>query len=230
MLLIVRLIYEGEPEKVWDYLINNLRGRETKKIKPVFISQLKGKNYVSVIFNVEKIDHLVKFLVEQVGECEGIQDTQTLTLMKPVFLPIPKDRPAEQCRFSIFLKVEPRYYHDVYNELLDYKYGVHLFPTYISYSLGEFDIVLSVLADNLNTVKDFANEKLSNFKGITDCTSCQIERSELLGKMDSWRRLQRSLLHIPTWATKEIRKHYLYDYDLSIEDYCKLTGAMVHEL
>ncbi len=230
MLLIVRLIHKGDTEVVWDCLLKNLKGQETAKVKPLYLSELRGKNYISVIFNVEKIDHLVKFLVEQVGECEEIQDTQTLTLMKPVFLPIPKDRPPEQDRFSIFLKIEPKYYHDVYNELLDHRYKPELFPTYVSYSLGEFDIVLSVLSEGHEEVEAFADEKLLKLKGVTDCTICHIERSELLVKMDTWRRLQRSLLHIPSWATKEIKKHYLYDYDLSIEDYCKLTGAMVHEL
>lgn len=230
MMLIVRLIVKEDTEKVWNYLIKNLKGKETKKVKPLYLSQLHGKNYISVVFDVEKIDYIVKFLVQQIGACEEIVDTQTLTLMKPVFLPIPKERPQQQCRFSIFLKVEPKYYHDVYNELLDYKYEVELFPTYVAYSLGDFDILLSVLGEGIDKAKGFVDEKLSKIKGVTECTINPIMKSEHLASMETWRRLQRSLLHIPTWATKEIKKHFLYDYDLSIEDYCKLTGAMIDEL
>ncbi len=230
MMLLVRLIIKEDPEKVWSYLIKQLKEKETKKVKPLYLSQLHGKNYISVMFDVEKIDYIVKFLVQQIGGCEGIVDTQTLTLMKPVFLPIPKERPTKQCRFSIFLKVEPKYYHDVYNELLDYRYEADLFPTYIAYSLGEFDIVISVLGAGKDKVENFVDERSSKIKGVTECTINAIKKSEHLATMETWRRLQRSLLHIPPWATKEIKKHFLYDYDLSIEDYCKLTGAMIDEL
>lgn len=230
MMLIVRLIYKENPDKVWDYLIKNLKGKETKKVKPLYLSQLHGKNYIGVIFDVEKIDYIVKFLVQQIGACGDIVDTQTLTLMKPVFLPIPKERPENLCRFTIHLKVEPKYYHDVYNELLEYRYKNNIFPTYIAYSLGDFDIVVSMLGEGIDTVKSFVDDTLGNIKGITESTIYPIEKSEHLASNETWRRLQRSLLHIPPWVSKEIRKHYLYDYDLSVEDYCKLTGAMIDEL
>lgn len=230
MMLIVRLIWKEDPEEVWNCVRKNLKGQETKKVKPLYISKLQEKNYISVVFDVEKIDYIVKFLVQQVGGCKEVIDTQTLTLMKPVFLPIPKERPEKQCRYSIFLKVEPKYYHDVYNELLDYKYKPDLFPTYIAYSLGEFDIVLSVLSESIDKVKVFVEGVLCKIEGVNGCAINTIEKSEHLASMETWRRLQRSLLHIPPWATKEIKKHYLYDYELSIEDYCKLTGAMIDEL
>ncbi len=150
--------------------------------------------------------------------------------MKPVFLPIPKERPSKQCRFSIYLKVEPRYYHDVYNKLLDKRYETDVFPTYIAYSLGDFDIVMSLLGEGIDKVKDFVDENVKTIEGVNECTINPIKRSEHLAEMDTWRRLQRSLLHIPPWVSKELRKHYLYDYDLSVEDYCKLTGAMIDEL
>lgn len=229
-MLIVRLIVKENPEKVWSFLVKNLKGKETKKVKPLYVSQLHGKNYMGVIFDVEKIDYIVKFLVQQIGGCEEIEDTQTLTLMKPVFLPIPKDRPENLCRFTIHIKVEPRYYHDVYNELLDYKYETSVFPTYVAYSLGDFDIVVSMLGEGIDKVKSFAEKVLGNIKGVAEFKIYPIERSEHLASTDTWRRLQRSLLHIPPWVGKDLKKHFLYDYELSVEDYCKLTGAMIDEL
>jgi DNA-binding Lrp family transcriptional regulator len=229
-MLIVRLIVKGDPAKVWSFLIKNLKGKETKKVRPLYLSQLSGKNYIGVIFYVEKIDYIVKFLVQQIGSCEGITDTQTLTLMKPVFLPIPKERPECLYRYTVHLKVEPKYYHDVYNVLLDHKYGNQVFPTYITYSLGDFDIMVSMLAEGIDKVKKFADETLTKIDGITEYEIFPIERSEHLANPETWRRIQRSLLHIPPWVSKDLKKHYLYDYELSMEDYCKLTGAMIDEL
>ena len=229
-MLIVRLTYKDDPDKVWKYLIKNLKGKETKKVKPLYVSKLTGKNYIGVIFDVEDIDQIVKFMVQQIGGCSNIVDTQTLTLMKPVFLPIPKERPKNLCRFTIHIKVEPRSYHDVYNALLDTRYKSDLFPTYIAYSLGDFDIVMSVLGQGMEKVETFVNNILNKISGVTGSTIYPIERSEHLANTDTWRQLQKSLLHIPPWVSKDLKKHYLYDYEMSTEDYCKLTGAMIDEL
>ena len=229
-MLIVRLKWKEDPEEVWNCVRKNLKGQETKKVKPLYISKLHDKNYISVVFEVEKIDYIVKFLVEQVGNCQEVGDTQTLTLMKPVFLPIPKERPKNMCRFSIFFKVEPRFYHDVYNELLSYRYESSFFANFVAYSLGDFDIMLSTLGDEIDTVRGAVEEKLSKLKGVLECTINRIEKSEHLANTDTWRRLQKSLLHIPPWVSKDLKKHYLYDYEMSTEDYCKLTGAMIDEL
>ncbi len=229
-MLIVRLKYKDDPDSVWKYLVKNLKGKETKKIKPLYLSKLTGKNYIGVIFDVEDIDQIVKFMVQQIGGCENIVDTQTLTLMKPVFLPIPKERPKNLCRFTIHIKVEPKSYHDVYNALLETRYEPDLFPTYIAYSLGDFDIVMSVLGQGMEKVETFVNEILNKIEGVTGSTIFPIERSEHLANTDTWRRLQKSLLHIPPWVSKDLKKHYLYDYEMSTEDYCKLTGAMIDEL
>ena len=183
-----------------------------------------------MVFDVEDIDQIVKFMVQQIGGCKFIEDTQTLTLMKPVFLPIPKERPENLCRFTIHIRVEPKYYHDVYNALLDTRYKSDLFPTYIAYSLGDFDIVMSVLGQGIQKIETFVGEDLNKIEGVTGSTIYPIERSEHLANTDTWRQLQRSLLHIPPWVSKDLKKHYLYDYDLSVEDYCKLTGAMIDEL
>jgi hypothetical protein len=230
MMLIVRLIIKGDPTNVWNYLMKNLKGKETKKVRPLYLSQLRGKNYIGVIFDVEKIDYIVKFLVQQIGACKGIVDTQTLTLMKPVFLPIPKERPDCLNRYTIHLKVEPRSYHEVYNALLDHKYKNDMFPTYVTYSLGDFDIMISMLSEGIDKVKTFADDTLSNIDGVTEFDIFPIERAEHLASNETWRRLQRSLLHIPPWVSKDLKKHYLYDYELSTEDYCKITGAMIDEL
>lgn len=230
MMLIVRLTYKDDPDDVWKYLVKNLKCKETKKVKPLYLSKLTGKNYIGVIFDVDDIDQIVKFMVQQIGGCANIVDTQTLTLMKPVFLPIPKDRPINLQRFTIHIKVEPKSYHDVYNALLDTRFGNTLFPTYLAYSLGDFDIVMSILAEGLEMVEGYVNETLNKIEGVNESTIFPIERSEHLANMDTWRRLQKSLLHIPPWVSKDLKKHYLYDYEMSTEDYCKLTGAMIDEL
>lgn len=231
MLLIVRLYIDGETEKEWDCIVKNLKVKATKAIIPLYASLLKDKDFISVIFRVSRLDPLVKFLRENLSSCKDVLGTRTLTLIKPVFLPIPKERAKNLCRFTVALKVSIKTLHDVYNSLLNYRYGNDLFPNYISYSLGEWDILISMLAKGREEVKEFVEKNLMSREGVKDFEIRTICKSMHLCGEEEWRALQKSLLHIPTWmGKKEMERNYLYDYDMEFTDYCALTCAMADEL
>lgn len=231
MLLIVRVYIDGKPEDEWDCIMNNIKRKPTKSIRPMYMSLLKNKEYIDVIFKVNRIDPIIKYLRENVQSCEKVQGTRTVTLIKPVFLPIPKDRSEGLCRFTIALKVLIKDHHDIYNTLLNYKYGNEFFPNYVSYTLGEWDMLISLLAKDYKTVKAFADKHLNKIPGVVKYEIRTISKSEHLSTEDEWRTLQKSLLHIPRWmSTEEMQKKYLYDYDMEISDYyCALTCAMSDE-
>lgn len=231
MLLIINLYAKRNADKIWDYIVSNVKCHASKTVRPLYVSQIDGKNYISIIFDIQQINDIVRFLIDQIGGCDEIAKSRTFTLIKPVFLPIPRERTEGLGKFSIALKVEPKYYHDVYNELLEYRYGTEAFPTYISYSLGETDILMEMFAENFESVKNFVSDKICMMEGVTEYSIDLINRTQLIAEKERWRRLQKSLLHIPSWlASEDLRGRYLYDYELSVEDYARLTGAMVDEL
>ena len=231
MLMVLKLFPKGDQKKVWDYVQNNFDKAWSETVVPIQMSQHIGDNVIGILFNVENLDHMVKFLTYQIGECDEIIDTNTMFFMKPVFLPLPKDRTKRMRRFSIPLQVQPKYYDDVYKELIDYKYSNDVFPIYITYILGDSDILISMVGKDIESVHDFVSHTISPMAGVDSYQVTEFGRSSRLISKKDWRTLQRSLLHIPPWAAGELEEKYLYDYEMSVEaDDFALSGAMVDEL
>ncbi len=231
MLMVLKLYPKGNQESVWDYVLNNFDPSWSDLVVPIQMSQHIGDNVVGILFNVLELDHMVNFLTYKIGECEEIIDTKTMIFMKPVFLPLPKDRTKRLRRFTIPLQVQPKFYDDVYEELIDYKYSNEVFPIYITYTLGESDILISMVGKDIESVHEFVSNNISTLDGVDSYQVIEFGRSKRLISKEKWRTLQRSMLHIPPWAAGELKDKYLYDYDLSPpEDEFALSGAMVDEL
>jgi hypothetical protein len=231
MLMVLKLYPKGDQDKVWDNVLKNLTTAVSESVMPIQMSEHIGDSVVGVLFNIENLDDMVQFLTYQIGECKDIIDTKTLMFMKPVFLPLPKDRTVRMRRFTIPLQVQPKYYDDVYNELIDFKYPEGIFPIYITYTLGECDILLSMVAKDLETIHSFVSHKISPMAGVDSYVITEFGRSKRLVSKEQWRTLQRSMLHIPSWAADKLDDKYLYDYDLSApEDEFAMSGAMIDEL
>jgi DNA-binding Lrp family transcriptional regulator len=231
MLMVLKLYPKGDQQKVWDYVAKNFDKSWSESVIPVQMTEHIGDNALGILFKVEDLDNMVNFLTYRIGECDEILDTKTMIFMKPVFLPLPKDRTTRLRRFTIPLQVQPKYYDDVYDFLLDYKYLNDLFPIYITYVLGDCDILVSMVGKDLESVNDFVSHNISPIEGVDSYQITEFGRSERLISQENWRTLQRAMLHVPPWAAGELKDKYLYDYDLSPEtnDFA-LSGAMVDEL
>jgi hypothetical protein len=211
----VRLFPKYTLERCWDLVIKNIKKYSTEDVKPLYLSQIVGKNFISVIFEVEKIEQIVKFLIDQISGCEDILNTQTLVLVKPAFLPIPKERPDPCLRYSVELKISPKHYRNVYERLIEFKYDNTVFPIYISYVLGESDILLSMMAPNLDSLHKFLAEKVNVMEGVLGFAIHSISRSRPTADEKTWDSFQRSKLRIPSWLTsKNLKEKYLYDYEI----------------
>lgn len=231
MLMVLRIYPKGEQDKVWDYVINNFDKSVSETVTPIQMTAHVGDNVLGILFNVEKVDDMVKFLTQRIGECKDILDTKTWIFMKTVFLPLPKDRTIRLKRYSIRLQVRPKYYHEVYDELIDFQYPNDIYPIYITYVLGDCDILVSIVAKDLESLNEFASRNISPLEGVDSYEIIEFGRSQRLIPQDQWRTLQRAMLHIPPWAAGKLQDKYLYDYDLepSRDDFA-FSGAMVDEL
>ena len=187
MLMVLKLYPKGNQDKVWEYVLNNFDPSWSLTVAPIQMSQHIGDNVVGILFNVLELDQIVKFLTYQVGECEEIMDTKTLIFMKPVFLPLPKDRTKRLRRFTIPLQVHPKYYDDVYDELIEIKYPKDIFPIYITYTLGECDILISMVGRDIESVHDFVSHKISPMKGVDSYVVTEFGRSKRLMSKEKWR-------------------------------------------
>jgi len=215
------LFAERSPDKIWDFLLNKYRGVSGDGVVPLFMSQQKRKKFVTVMFDTKTLDDMQSFIVDQSAECPDISDTQTIPLMKPVFLPIPKEMPRNIERYSVTVKVHPRGYRDVYELVTNQSHSPDVFVWYAAYALGEYDVFCSVFAKGEKQINRFLRS-IRRIKGVTNATALPLKRTQVIASEDEWNRMRVRLLHRSKWLTEELEKEMLLDYDLSVAQYSSL--------
>ncbi|MCK4902896.1 MAG: hypothetical protein KAS76_05995, partial [Thermoplasmatales archaeon] len=166
MMIIVRMFPKTNLDRVWHYVENVIAKETSDVVTPLYSAQLEGMMSVGVIFNVKDPDNIAHFLTETLSGFDECHHTRTISLMKPVFFPIPKKKPDNMQRFVIRIYTHPKNYKNIYNYLLNYKYPFNMFPIYVSYSLGDEDLVMNVAADSKETVSNFLKEKIRTMDGV----------------------------------------------------------------
>ena len=119
MLMIVRLYPKTDISRVWNYVENELKDFKSENITPLYATQSEGMMNVGLIFDVNEPDNLSEFITEEIIKCDEVHHTKTISLMKPVFFPIPKKKPENIQRYLIRIYAHPKYYKKVVNNLND---------------------------------------------------------------------------------------------------------------
>lgn len=231
MMMIVRLAPKSNLEKIWDFVDTYIHKEESMKyVTPLYATQAEGMMSVAVVFDVKDPDNIAHFLVETISKCNECHHTSTVSLMKPVFFPIPKKRPATIHRYIIRIYTHPRNYKSIYEYLLHYKFSYNLFPIYISYSLGDEDIVMNVAADSPEVINNFVREKIRTLEGANSVLSYPVVKAKRFAPLEKLIAEQQK--HITEEARKidesEIDKEF--DWIEDFEEYALLTGAFPGDL
>ena len=231
MMIIVRLSPKSDLKKVWDYVDNHILKEEaTKYITPLYATQAEGMMSVAVVFDVQDPDNIAHFLTENLSKCEECHHTSTVSLMKPVFFPIPKKRPPTIHRYVIRLYTHPKYYKSIYDYLLNYPYQNNLFPIYISYSLGDEDIVMNVAADSPETVNKFVREKLRSMEGADTVRYYPVVKAKRFAPLEKL--IEEQQKHLAEKAKHMTEQDIDKDFDFveDFEEYALLSGAFQRDL
>ena len=226
-MIIVRLSPKSDLNKIWDYVENNMINDDAiKYVTPLYATQAEGMMSVGVIFDVKDLNNIAHFLTENLTKCHECHHTKTISLMKPVFFPIPKNRPKKIYRYIIRIYTHPRYYKSIYNFLVDYKYPFNLFPIYISYSLGDEDIMMNVAADSPETVNKFVREKIRSLEGADSVLFYLVVNAKRFAPLEKL--IEQQQKHLAEKA-KKIPKDETdksFDWVEDFEEYALLTGAL----
>jgi hypothetical protein len=180
---------------------------------------------VGVIFDVKDPDNISHFLTETLSDFDECHHTRTISLMKPRFFSIPKKKPENMQRFIIRIYTHPKNYKNIYNYLIDYKYPFNMFPIYISYSLGDEDIVMNVAADSRETVNNFLKEKIRIMDGVDSSNFYPVVKSKRFAPLADLIKVQKE--HLADKAKKIPSSEQDMDFDWveDFEQYALLTGA-----
>jgi hypothetical protein len=230
MMIIVRLFPKTDLKIIWNYVENQIEKESSKYVTPLYASQAEGMMSVGILFNVEDIDNLTHFLTESISKFEECHHSETISLMKPVFFPIPKKRPENIQRYIVRIYTHPKFYKSIYNHLINYNYPFNIFPIYISYSLGNEDIVMNLVADSPKTVSNFVREKIRVLEGADSVMYYPVVKAKRFAPLEKL--IEEQKKHIFEKA-KSISKDEIdteFDWVEDFEEYALLTGAFPGDL
>ena len=230
MMMIVRLFPKSDVNKVWHYVENVIAKESSDVVTPLYSAQLEGMMSVGVIFDVKDPDNISHFLTETLSGFDECHHTRTISLMKPVFFPIPKKKPENIQRYIIRIYTHPKNYKEIYNYLINYKYPFNMFPIYVSYSLGDEDLVLNVAADSSQTVNNFLREKIRTMEGVDSSSIYPVVKSKRFAPLAKL--IEEQKKHLAEKAKKipstEIDERF--DWVEDFEYHAMLTGAFRRDL
>jgi len=189
MITVVRLFPHYDVDKVWQYAERSFLNMKGDGVVPLFMSEQDHQNHVSVICEVRELDALADFLIEQIGPCNEVAFTRTVTLLRPAFYPVAPTATNSLCRFLVPLKIYPKKFAEIYNKILKLEPpdGVHV--AYIAFSLGEEDMIVSLLADHRESVIGFVSGRLEDV-GIESIRIGVTHRTKRLVDEQRWRDCQ----------------------------------------
>jgi len=230
MMIIVRMFPKTNLDRVWHYVENVIAKETSDVVTPLYSAQLEGMMSVGVIFNVKDPDNIAHFLTETLSGFDECHHTRTISLMKPVFFPIPKKKPDTIQRFVIRIYTHPKNYKKIYNYLLNYKYPFNMFPIYVSYSLGDEDLVMNVAADSRETVSNFLKEKIRTMDGVDSSSFYPVVKAKRFAPLAELIKLQREHLAEQTKNMPESEMDESFDFVEDFEELAMLTGAFPRDL
>ena len=230
MMIIARLYPKTDLNKVWNYVENEIAKESTDLVTPLYATQTEGMMSVGVIFDVKDLDNIAHFLTENVAKCDDVHHTKTISLMKPVFFPIPKEKPDNIQRYVIRIYTHPKNYGEIYNYLIDYNYPFNLFPIYVSYSLGDEDIIMNVAADSDVTVNNFLREKIRAMDGVDSSSFYPVVKAKRFAPLSKLIEQQKKYLAERAKKTPEGETDKEFDWVEDFEHHAMLTGAFRRDL
>jgi hypothetical protein len=207
MMIIVRVFPRGGLSDSWQRAVNNVEKISNKHCTPLYVSQQEEKAFMSIIYDVRDIDAFADVLLREIPSIANSEKTRTITLLKPVFFPAPRDRPRQLERYQVALRVTSNEVENVFNNLVRLDYPKDSFPTYAAYSFGEDDILLSMLSVSRDKIETFARENVESQKGVLGVDVARIDMSKRLAPAEMWKEFRES-----RYPSKSPEGYEAYDF------------------
>jgi hypothetical protein len=221
MMILLRIFPKQDLSDSWSRALTNLEKISNKDCTPLYASQQEEKDFMSMMYDVKDIDSFADVLVRNIPSAANSEKTRTITLLRPIFFPAPKDRPEQLERYQLAMRVASDELNNVFNHTIHLDYPVDLFPTYAAYSFGEDDILFSVLSISRDKVRAFVKEKIESQEGVLGVDIARIDMSKRLAPLEMWRHYREDkYLFKPSDGFEE------YDFT----EQALLSGAFAKEL
>lgn len=192
MMIVLRIFPKNDLKDTWDKVLSNVENISNKHCTPLYASVREEEDFMSIIYDVKDIDAFADLVLKQIPSAVNSEKTRTITLLRPVFFPAPKDRPKQLERYQVAIRVTSDKLGDVFNQTVHLDYPADLFPTYAACSFGEDDILVSMLSVSRDKIRTFVRENIESQKGVLGADVARISISKRLAPAEMWRNYRES--------------------------------------
>ena len=204
--VIVRLFGKTKLADLWNEINSDIKNFESANVVPLYASQPEKKNYISVVFEVSNFENLKDFITENIQTMKHVEKTRTIPLLEPTYFMMPKQHPDDLFRFLVSMRVTPKQYQTVRSKVTGLNYPDNVFLTYVSYTLGEDDMLVSVLAESRKAVQKFAKMAFDDMESVHSYDISNQLATKRLASPDQWKKHMNRFL-------SNFDKHHKKDYD-----------------
>ncbi len=166
----------------------------------LFLSRRAKHEDVSLFVHVADPDVLGSLIADQLSKIEGLTGCWIISMLKPIFFPLPRDT-SKMRRSTITVKVFPPRLADTYESLSRPDLPPRIMMAYLAYTCHLYGDCLqfSMLAKNEDSLNRYIADKVRTLPGVLRTTVDSIERTRPLVSYDEWK--DYSTLHsiVPSW-------------------------------
>ena len=193
MMTIAMIDVEAGKEELFERLYAKLKELHTSgkydKIKILYLARCYTHADISLMIDVIDPEKLPEFVTKELLAMDGVYDLLTINLLNPHFFKIPKYVDSTKFKhFTVTLDIKSNKTESVFNYLREFAATEEAAISFMAYSFYTFDndIILSLLAPDLEHAGEFVNEKLRTIDGVIDTLLWQIEKSQFIVTHDEW--------------------------------------------
>jgi hypothetical protein len=219
MMVIARIFPTESKEDLWKSLVETVPGLRLEDVTPLWLAQRQEDDFVSIVFDARSFEAMVPVFLDHLKDCRPVRRTKTSPLLNPVFFPVPKEGAEKLHRYRLALKVETSELRNVFERLARLEHRPEVFPTYQAISLGDDDILVSILAPDRGTAEEVVQKEIVGWPGVMEAALTTVTKSLRVATGEEWLRYRES--HYLTPATEEEGFDWLD---------AAMSGAFVDEL
>lgn len=206
MISLIRLQAQEKREKLWENFLSHLdelKENLSGNGKLLYLSQRARHQDITLFVHVPDPNVIGDFIAKDLSTIDDITSIWAINLMKPIFLPLPKDT-KDKTRFSISVKVFPSKLTDVYENLFKQSFHDDLKMVYIAFTFHLFEesIIFSLLADHEDTTEKHIRNVVREIPGVLQTRTHRISKTKPLISYDEWKDYALRHSIVPSWDEK----------------------------
>ena len=208
---------------VWDHVLQNDSIRKNKDVKLLYMTQRLLEEDTSLIVDINDMNAFADFVTKHIAPLKYVKGIWLFNLICPRFFLLPRCTPLIYKRFTLTIAAKPQEYANIYDKILKIQPSEDAIITYLAYTFqapGQ-DMLISVVARDLNAVEKLFNSRVKTIKGVRDVKITCISRTKRLVSHDEWEEYIKSYItYIPKPVMKVEKAQEIVPWELTDKFVC----------